>query len=94
MKTLTKTKRSYTEFWTNYTFNMYQNSDTHELFLINEITGENVSNFICAAFNSITYKFYDKSELTLNVGQFIRYNKLNPPIAKKFTGIQKRFTKI
>ena len=93
MNNLLKTKRSYNEFWTNEKFNMYQNSDSHELILINETTGENVKNFICSAFNTITYKFWDKSEITLKVGQFLKIDKLNPPIAKKFTGLQKRFVK-
>ena len=44
-------------------------------------------------YSAITYKFWDKSEITLSVGQFLKIDKLNPPIAKKFTGIQKRFVK-
>jgi len=93
MKNLNKTQRSYNEFWTNEKFNMYQNSDSHELILINENTGEKVKMFICAAFTGITYKFWDKSEVSLSHGQFLKIDKLNPPIAKKFTGIQKRFVK-
>ena len=93
MNNLLKTQRYYNEFWTNEKFNMYQNSDSHELFLINETTGENIKNFICSAFTVTTYKFWDKSEITLSVGQFLKIDKLNPPIAKKFTGLQKRFVK-
>ena len=73
---------------------MFQNSDTHALILINENTGDKVSSFLCAAFNAITYKFWDKSEITLNVGEFIKSDKLNPAIAKKFKGIQKIFVKV
>lgn len=94
MKTLIRTQRNYTEFWTGKNYAMYQNSDSHENILINENNGDKIRNFLCAAFNSITYKFWDKSELTLSVGQFLEYDKMNPPIAKKFTGIQKRFSKI
>lgn len=93
MNNLLKTQRTYNEFWTNEQFNMYQNCDTHVNCLINEATGENVKMFLCAGFTQITYKFWDKSEITLSVGQFLKIDRLNPPIAKKFTGIQKRFVK-
>jgi hypothetical protein len=94
MDTLVKTQRSYTEFWTGKNYAMFQYSDSHVNILVNEITGDKIRGFICAAFNSITYKFWDKSEITLSVGQFLEYDKMNPPIAKKFTGIQKRFSKL
>ena len=94
MGTLQKTQRSYNEFWTDKKFNMFQNSDTHVNCLINLETNEQIDNFICAAFTAITYKFWDKSEISLSIGQFLKIDKLNPPIAKKFTGLQKRFVKL
>jgi hypothetical protein len=93
MKNLQKTQRSYTEFWSGKIFAMYQNPDTHQNVLINEWTDEKIENFIYAAFTAITYKFWDKSEISLSVGQFLKIDKFNPPIAKKLTGIQKRFVK-
>jgi hypothetical protein len=93
MGNLTASPRTYNEFWTNEKFRMYVNNDTHDLVLINETTKEEIKSFICSAFNSTTFKFWDKSEITLNVGQFLKIDKLNRPIAKKFTGIQKRFVK-
>ena len=94
MGNLIQTQRSYSDFWTGKIYNMYQDNCTHEVFLISEDTSEKIQSFLCAAFNSITYKFWDKSEITLQVGQFLKIEKLNPPIAKKFTGIQKRFVKL
>jgi len=86
-----KTKRYYYEFWSKEKYNMFQNSDTHELSLVNEKTGEVLKNFYCCAFNATTLKFWDKSEIQLPQGEFLILNKLNPIIAKKFTGLQKRF---
>jgi hypothetical protein len=94
MDTLVKTQRSYTEFYTGKNYAMFQNSDSHANILVNEQSGDKIRSFICAAFNSITYQFSDKSEITLSVGQFLEWDKMNPPKAKKFTGIQKRFSKL
>ena len=94
MENIIQTKRSYNDFWTDKKFNMFQNSDTHVNCLINLETNEIIDNFICAAFTTITYKFWDKSEISLSIGQFLKIDKLNPPIAKKITGIQKRFVKL
>jgi hypothetical protein len=93
MENLTKSPRTYTDFWTGESFRMYVNNDTHSNILINEKTGEQIKSFVCSAFNAITFKFWDKSEISLSTGQFLKLEKLNPPIAKKFTGIQKRFVK-
>lgn len=94
MKNLTKSPRYYAEFYTGKIFDCYVNNDTHQTVFICRESGEMVTNFVCAAFNSITYKFWDKSEINLQVGQFLKVDSKNKPIAKKFTGIQKRFVKL
>jgi len=87
------TQRKYSEFWSNEIFTMYQDDCTHKICLISDKTGEKIKDFLCAAFTPIIYRFYDKSELTINIGQFVKKDKLNPVTHKRFF-IQKRFTKI
>jgi hypothetical protein len=87
------TQRKYTEFWSNEVFTMYKDDCTDKICLISDNTGEKVENFYCAAFTAIDYRFWDKSELSLNVGQFIKKDSLNPATHKKFF-IQNRFSKI
>ena len=53
------------------------------------------SDFYAAAFNSIEYKFKDGSIIKLSTGEFFTsHNTVGKPIAKRFAGIQKRFSKI
>ena len=87
------TQRKYAEFWTNEVFTMYQDDNTHKNTLISDKTGEKVDGFYLAAFTPIIYRFWDKSELQINVGQFVKKDRLNPATHYKFI-IEKRFKKI
>jgi hypothetical protein len=73
---------------------MYYNDINHTRDLRNEITGEILTNFYCAAFSGITLKFNDKSISTLNAGEFIELRSDKIPTHRKYTGLQKNFIKI
>jgi len=88
------TQRIYTNIETNQRFVMYYNNINDTRDLRNEITGEIVTNFYCAAFNGITLKFNDKSIFTLNGGEFIELRLDKIPTHIKYTGLQKNFIKI
>jgi hypothetical protein len=89
-----KTNREYTDFWTKEKFVLCNDLENEVSFLLNEITGQKVRRFLTTAQPEIKYRFYDKSEITLNAGVFYEYDKLNPPIARKVIGYNKKFVKI
>ena len=92
---LTPSQRIYTDHHSGLKFRMYVNNDTHEKVLINEATGCQLREFYAAAFNGIDYKFKDGSIITLNVGEFFTpHCTTGRPISKRFSSIQKRFSKI
>ena len=86
------TQRKYTEFWSNETFTMFQDDCTHKICLISDKTGETIENFYCSAFTDTYFRFWDKSQILLKTGQFIKREKTNPATHKKFF-MQKRFSK-
>jgi hypothetical protein len=88
------TQRIYTNIETNQRFVMYSDDINHTTDLRNELTGEIVTNFYCAAFSGITLKFNDKSIFTLNSGEFIELRSDKIPTHRKYTGLQKNFIKI
>jgi hypothetical protein len=88
------TQRIYTNIETNQRFVMYYNDINDTRDLRNEITGEIVTNFYCAAFSGITLKFNDKSISTLNAGEFIELRSDKIPTHRKYTGLQKNFIKL
>ncbi len=90
----TPSQRIYTNVETNEKFRMYVDDTNHSLDLRNEKNGKIITLFYCAAFNGITLKFKDKSILELNAGEFIETDFAKIPTHKKYTGIQKKFTKI
>jgi len=90
----TPTQRIYTNIETNESFRMYHDNITGTNDLRNESNGQIITCFYCAAFNGITLKFKDNSVVTLNAGEFIETNFAKMPTHKKFTGLQKRFSKI
>lgn len=85
--------RTYTEFWTGEVYKMYIDDFNHKTKLINEKNGYEIDFFYCSAFTSVKLKFYDKSEVLLSTGQFIKQDKLNPVTHKKFF-FEKRYKKI
>lgn len=88
-----KTQRSYTEFLSKDNFDMYKDAYTHQLTLVNSKTNEICKKFACSAFTETTFKFLDKSEITVPIGSFIALTDSNPITHKKFNSIQKRFVK-
>jgi hypothetical protein len=86
------TQRSYEHVHTGEIFTMYKNSNTGNLTLIGNKTGTEISEFICAAFTDIVLKYADKSELKLNVGQFVGTLSYKPTHKKFFC--EKRFKTI
>jgi hypothetical protein len=91
---LVKTQRSYNNHFTKVKYSMFQDSNTHQSFLINERNNDTIRNFVLCAHNDITYKFQDGTILEIPRGEFLEISTDNPPTHKKYTGIQKRFTKI
>ncbi len=87
------TQRKYAEFWSNEVYTMFQDSCTHEIKLISDKTGKEINAFYLSAFTTIEIRFWDKSQITLQPGQFIETSKLNPVTHKKFF-MQKRFSAI
>jgi hypothetical protein len=66
----TPNTRSYTNFGPEKKLrhvSMFEQSCKH--FLVN-VTGDDKIGFICAAFNSITYKFWDKRNNVIQWGSF------------------------
>jgi hypothetical protein len=89
------TQRTYRNWHTGIFYRMYYNVSTDTRILIDEKTGNKISEFYCAAFNGIEYKFKDKSIISLCAGEFFTpYNTVGKPIGKRFALIQKNFKKI
>lgn len=86
-----QTKRSYTEKQTGKSFDMYQNSDTHELKLVSK-DGEECKQFYCCAFTDCSVKTSDGQIIDLKQGEFIKTDKIK--LTHKRFFIQKRFSKI
>lgn len=91
------TQRTYYNKLTGELFRMYHSDTTGKNMLINIDTGYSISSgYLIAGHNDITYKLNTGKVIDLKRGEFypLQISTGEVPTYKKFTGIQKRFTKI
>lgn len=89
---LVKSQRTYSNYNTGETFEMFVDSDTHNKILINPINGEKITAFVLCAFDAIEYKTNKGKIIGLSMGEFLP-NPNNIITHKRFLGF-KRFVKL
>ena len=102
MGNLQKTQRTFVDIETKKRFSLYQDADTKELSLIYDTSkdssdmanGTTVNGWYIAAHNAITIKLNNKKIVSLPSGYFYNLKESEEVTHKKFTGLQKRFTKV
>jgi len=90
----TPTQRIYTNIETKERFRLFHDDITGSNDLRNELTGKIITCFYCAAFNGIDLKMKNGKIITLNAGEFMEVDFINIPIQKRYSGLQKRFSKL
>ena len=104
MSNLIKTNRTFTDIETNKIFSLYQDSDTKNFKLIydnsdvqksNDLAnGTTVNGWYLSAHTGVTIKLNNKKEVVIPSGYFYNFKENEKATHKKYTGLQKRFTKI
>lgn len=88
----TPTNRAYTNVNTNERFVMYHNDTTGQNYLLNELTGEKITSFVCCAFTGKDYILCNGEKIQLCADEFFQIDKNNLPVKQKLS-MQKRYSK-